>query len=370
MGRPNTRGDDVRFTVRVLASTLNVELDDSLSTEARARILEQWAHLRVTPTPSSRTMRLQLSSDSWRPEAGIEAVLAGDDASAPDILASYLTLAGLREISGQVFLFHAAGLATDDGSVIAFVGPSGRGKTTASQALGRTLGYVTDETVAFDAEGTVTPYPKPLSIGHRPTPKVLYPPAELGLTVATGPLRLGALVLLEREPGRADTAVEHVPLLDALSELAPQSSSLWKMPSALSRLAELVGRTGGVRRVRYGDAQQLPAIVPQILDAHAPDEDPFEPLDVVEAEPGAGRVSRASFADAVLQGSRLVVLGSQGLHVLDGIGPAVWLAADGVSVEAVQQRVDELIGGAPAGVDAAAAISQTIDQLRANQLLH
>jgi hypothetical protein len=361
----------VQFTVRVLASTLKVELDDSLSAEARARILDQWAHLRVTDRgEGAASMRLRLSGDSWQAEAGLEEVVAADAASAPDTLASHLTLFGLRELSGHAFLFHAAGLATDDGSVIALVGPSGRGKTTASQALGQTFGYVTDETVAFDVEGIVTSYPKPLSIGHRPTPKVLYPPAELGLTVATGPLRLGALVLLEREPGRADVLIEHVPLVDALPELAPQSSSLWKMPSALSRLAGLVGRTGGVRRVRYGDAQQLPPMVGQILDARAPDEEVFEPLEVLEAEGGAGLVARAPFTEAVVQDGRLVVLGPQGLHVLEGIGPAVWLAADGVSVDTIEQRVDELVGSAPDGVDGKTAITQAIDQLRANRLLH
>ena len=359
----------MQFAVRVLASTVTVDLDDSLPDDVRDRIVEQWAHLREEePREPTTVMRLRMHDVPRIFEGDHEDVAVVDATSAPDALASRITLFGLRELSGHAFLLHAAGLATDDGSVIALVGPSGRGKTTASRALGQSMGYVTDETVAFDADGIVTPYPKPLSIGRRPTPKVLYPPAEMGLTVTESPLRLGALVLLERETGRSDVSIEHVPFVDALAELAPQSSSLWKMPSALSRLADLIARTGGVRRVRYGDAEQLPAVVSQILAARAVPEQ-LDAVQVAEADPDAGPLARAPYADAMACDDRLVVIGADGLRVLTGLGPAIWLAADGVSDETMQRRVAEMVGPTPDGVDPEAAIAEAVAQLRENRLL-
>ena len=51
-------------------------------------------------------------------------------------------------------MLHAAGIADADGLVVALVGPSGMGKTTASSYLARHgFGYVTDETVSIGPGG-------------------------------------------------------------------------------------------------------------------------------------------------------------------------------------------------------------------------
>jgi hypothetical protein len=189
------------------------------------------------------------------------------------------------------------------------------------------------------------------------------------MTIAEQPLRIAALVLLEREPERTDVVIESVPLIDALAELAPQSSSLWAVPAALSRLAELIDRTGGVRRVRYGDATQLPAAVTDILAARAPIPDRVETLTVIDPEPRSGTIARAPFSDALDMGDRIVVIAPGGLNVLDGIGPAVWLAADGVPADVLRDRVIELIGTAPDGIDADAAVADAVNQLRELGLL-
>jgi hypothetical protein len=358
----------VRFSVRVLTSTVTIELDASIPVAVQDRILEQWAHLREPASEDAPIVCVcapgtdpdTLPSGDW--------VLAAPE-SAPDDLATRLTLIGLRGLFGRAVLLHAAGLATADGSVIALIGPSGRGKTTASGVLGRTLRYVTDETVAFDVDGTVIPYPKPLSVGRRPAPKVLHAPAEAGLTVAERPLRIGALVLLEREPDRDGVLVESVPFSDAMAEIAPQSSSLSEIPSVLSSLAELIDRTGGVRRVRYADAEQLPDAVPAILSGRASHVEHVEAVRVADAEHGPGRIGRGDFDDAVTADDRLIVLGRRGLHVLDGLGPAIWLAADGVGPEVLRDRVLSLVESPPADVDADAAIDAAVEELRELGLL-
>ena len=51
-------------------------------------------------------------------------------------LSQQVTLAAIEAARGRAWMLHAAGIATPDGQVVVLVGPSGRGKTTASRALG------------------------------------------------------------------------------------------------------------------------------------------------------------------------------------------------------------------------------------------
>src|SRR5690242_4779685 len=98
-------------------------------------------------------------------------------------------------------MLHAAGLASDDGGTVALVAGSGTGKTTAGRLLGRSLGYVSDETIAVEHDLTVRPYAKPLSIVTDPTVptgKHEESPDDLGLRPAAPVLRLAAVAVLER----------------------------------------------------------------------------------------------------------------------------------------------------------------------------
>ncbi|WP_052226370.1 P-loop NTPase family protein [Microbacterium mangrovi] len=353
------------FTVRVLTSAVRVELDESIPADVRAGIAQQWAHLQVPDAPlglEALRVRTVGSPDRGGPA---RSVLVNDPSEAPDTLATELTLVGLRALVGRAFLFHAAGLATRDGSVIALVGPSGRGKTTASRALGQSLAYVSDETVGIRPDGSIIPYPKPLSVGNRPGTKTLYPPDEVGLTVADGALRLGALVLLDRDPDGSGVQVESVDLIDALAELVSQTSSLASVPEPLTTLAALIARTGGVRRVRYAEAGDLCAVVDEILapgEASGRPVTAMHPADDPTAAPGS--IRRAPFAEAVADGDRIAVLSRSRLHVLEGLGSAVWRSADGVSPE--QLRDDVLAGmpPAPEGLDVDAAIEEATAELR------
>ena len=147
-------------------------------------------------------------------------------ANSPEALAqritSEVTIGAIRGLRGEALMLHASAVSLDDGRVIGFVGPSGRGKTTASQALGRFYGYVTDETLAVRVDGSVVPYPKPLSIGSWPGVKVTEPASTLGLRRAPAEsLRLAAIVLLDRRPDVEQPFVESVPIIEALSELVP-----------------------------------------------------------------------------------------------------------------------------------------------------
>ncbi len=177
------------------------------------------------------------------------------------VLTQRITVAAIDALAGRVHLLHAAALA-DPGTGIAhaFVAPGGTGKTTLVRTLGPGFAYVTDETVAVADDLTVSPYPKPLSI--RRTPGSLLkdetPPRALGLTPSAGPVRLGAVWLLDRrEDHDGPPAVRLLDPLDAVVALTQQVSHLAVMDRPLQRLAAVVDAVGGLRRVTYRDATDL-----------------------------------------------------------------------------------------------------------------
>jgi protein-tyrosine-phosphatase len=185
-------------------------------------------------------------------------------------LAGAVTVRAIDQRAGEVIMLHAAGLALPDGRVVAFVAPSGTGKTTLSRTLGKAFGYVSDETVVINFDGTVTPYPKPLSVirsGHH-LKRQLSPDAE-GLLVAPSGLRLARIVLLTREPDAVSPVIEDVPLLPGIAELSAQVSYLPRLAEPLRSLARVIERTGGLARVTYAEASDLIDLVPVLAGGEA-----------------------------------------------------------------------------------------------------
>jgi hypothetical protein len=88
----------------------------------------------------------------------------GNEASRDYGLATDVTFAALMATAGRRVNLHAGGVSDVRRRVLAVVAPSGTGKTTATIALARRLGYVSDETVSIDPAGIVAPHPKPLSV--------------------------------------------------------------------------------------------------------------------------------------------------------------------------------------------------------------
>lgn len=290
-------------------------------------------------------------------------------------LSQQVTLAAIEAARGRAWMLHAAGVATPDGQVVVLVGPSGRGKTTASRALGAVYGYVSDETIAIDDDGRVWPYRKPLSVIEEPAqPKTQLAPSALGLLpLPDAQLRVAAVVLLERDPEHAgEPEVQITDVGDALSGLVSQTSFLHDQPAALRFIAALAEATGGIRTVRYREASTLPALIPALARPGATIAVPEKPLHVTP-DPGpqqAGpRFSRVEVADEVGldDPDRIALLTirddrSGHVTVLGGIAPAVWRAADGATlsqlVHAAVAAYDE-----PEGFDARAAVLVAVGQL-------
>jgi hypothetical protein len=226
--------------------------------------------------PAHRTLRVRWDDAAEAPaEASGPAMLAGSDLpSLMDRLTPMLTWLALTERRDDLVMFHACAVADPEtGHAVALYGPSGTGKTTLARTLCTDLVYLSDETAAVDADLDVVAYPKPLSLlpASGAGLKDQVSPGALGLLRATDrryPLR--GLLQLRRDPAHAGPpTVEPLAVVDALPELVAQTSYTRDMERPLHRLADLVRRTGGARRVTYAESETLRPVVRAVLDGEA-----------------------------------------------------------------------------------------------------
>jgi hypothetical protein len=346
-----------RLLVDALGTT--VELDLTGASEALdAEVRLAWRDAETADAVAGPPEHTIVVADRTR--ASNEQVLAE--------LSQRVTLAAIEARKGELWMLHATGLALPDGRVIAFVGPSGRGKTTAARALGTRYGYVTDETVGIDlSTGRVLPYRKPLSIIEKPGHKTQRAPSSLGL--APPPprdLHLAAVVVLDRrDDAPLEPVVDELDLGDVLDELVSQTSHLTALPNPLQSIAAFLSKLGGVRRVTYREAESIIELVePLAITGEAM---PWHPVEV-GASTMAG-YTRTGVIDAIEldDPDRLIVLqldhaGVGTVRLLGGIAPALWSAADGASrADLVAAAVAR--HGRPDGVDVEAAVDAAVAEL-------
>lgn len=294
-------------------------------------------------------------------------------------LSTDVTLAALEARAGELLILHAAGLATADGHVVALVGASGRGKTTASRVLGREFGYVSDESVGIAADGAVLPYRKPLSlIENDHITKVQRSASELGLRpLPEAPLRLAALVLLERRDDVNPPTLDRVDVAEGIVGLAQQASYLGRMQSPLHTLAAHIEAVAGVHRLTYSDASSLRPFIER-LGAHTPVAPRMQPRShafgapavVPQTSPGAGpNFQRVPVLDTMaVEGGRLALLvrddeRSTRVVVLDGIAPTLWYCTAQPASLAVLVRSAVAVHGDPGGGEAPALVASTVAAL-------
>ncbi|WP_173921762.1 hypothetical protein [Agromyces sp. Marseille-P2726] len=375
------------FNVRALASTVRIELDDSLSQADREAIKAHWVDL-VPDGEDEADLVIRAGLGVHSVSAGTQVVKADSPTSLAQRITTEVTLGAIGGLRGGALMLHASAVALDDGRVIGFVGPSGRGKTTAARALGRSYGYVTDETLAVRADGSVIAYPKPLSIGSRPGVKTTEPASMLGLRGAPADnLRLVALVLLDRRPEADQPFVESVQIVDALAELVPQTSHLSALEHPLRTLTEAILSTGGVRRIVYSEASTLPTLMDEVLSEVDNDTPMLTDISSMsqrgcegllgpaETRPGAsasnqpGAYWRATCLDALLVDDALIVLVPGKAVVLVGIGPTLWLAADGLTESKLLEVALRAFPEPPAGVDVAEVVARALASMVEMQIL-
>ncbi|WP_246857282.1 PqqD family protein [Pseudarthrobacter sp. NIBRBAC000502770] len=289
-------------------------------------------------------------------------------------LTSRLTVSAILANAGELTMLHACGVGDPGtGAVVALVAKSGTGKTTAASVLARTYGYVTDETVAIAWDGSVVPYPKPLSVKQEAgAPKRQAGPDEFGLQPAPAMPFIQSIVLLDRVQGERPAApvLKRVPLADALLALIPESSSQAEFVDPLQSLCRLIESVRGVWQVTYSEAADLPAALEPLFQLQARPEPEWEP--VAEEHPQraplpAGCIRRRAPKDAVKIGSDLLVMLDQDIVRLSGIGPAIWEACSGpVGLDQLTEHVAK-VHGKPEGYRA--AVAQAVEQLIATSIL-
>ena len=181
------------------------------------------------------------------------------------VLTQRITLGAIDASAGRSLMLHAACLADPaTGAAAAFVAPGGTGKTTLVKTLGPGRWYVTDETTVILEDGSVLPYPKPLSVRRRPDSpfKDETPPSAVGLQPAQGDVHLAALCILQRDDRHdGPPVVETLPTLDGLVALVPQTSHLPELTRPLQRVAALCESLGGVHRITYRESAEVAGIV-------------------------------------------------------------------------------------------------------------
>ncbi len=293
---------------------------------------------------------------------------AGARASMLMRLSQQVTLAAIDAGRRELWMLHAAGVATDAGDVVVFVGPSGRGKTTASRVLGQSFGYLSDETIGIELDGRVRVYRKPLSIIEDPAqPKAERAPSSIGLLpIPDADLSVRAIVLLDRQPDHDGAPViAEVDLGDALAELVAQTSYLPDLEAPLRFIAAVTAAVGGIRSVTYREAVDLPAIIPGLVVGEAvvpvvPDASPAEPSTPRPVTPSEGpHFTRVTPRDelALEDPDRVAVLTVDAqergtVHVIAGIAPALWRAAGqshGSTLEELTEAALAAYGEPPVG---------------------
>lgn len=373
------------FTVSALNARVRVVIENgSLSPAEFDELLDVWAWCgsreNASETPVDATIRRAIrlpgetrpkgvGGDDWATSSSFRALA--------DHLATEVTSAAIEAARGHLLMLHAAALAEPDtGRVLAFVGPSGTGKTTLSRALGGRLHYLSDETTGIAPDFRIAPYPKPLSlrVDADGRPKRQVAPSSMGLLPAVSPpYRLHRVVVLHR---RADAPrhplIEPLTVTAAIAAVTAEVSHLRALEAPMERLALACSAGGGAVRVTYCEAGDINAVLDELLAERRPTA-AWQRVDTAlatDARTFAERaVRRLPVADAIADDAAVAVFRNGVVRLLAGIGPVVWSAASHPTT--ARELTDAVIArfGEPDGVAAEAVVDAAIDELVAADVL-
>lgn len=172
-----------------------------------------------------------------------------------DTLEAHLDHLIASEASQDIFVH--AGVVAWDGRAIVIPGPSMSGKTMLVAALlhaGAT--YYSDDYAVLDENGSVHPFPRPLSLRHANGERRKAEPAEFGAPVGEHPLAVGLVADTAYQPGaswRARTLTPGQALLALLKNTVPAQT---RTRAALPVLGKVVLRATAIR-ARRGEAEEM-----------------------------------------------------------------------------------------------------------------
>lgn len=203
----------------------------------------------------------------------IDAIVSRDVDALMSALTPRVTRDAINLQAGKLLMLHACAVANvESGDTVAFVGPSGMGKTTLALTLGKTFGYVTDETVAIRPDNSVVHYAKPLSLKREFTTMVKdqVSPTAFWLNSAPPRLTIKSIVILDRQSDFAgEPVLTEVDLLQGIADIAEEISYLSEMDHPLQRLASIVEAGGGFKRLTYRQADDVVPLIAKLLGVTA-----------------------------------------------------------------------------------------------------
>jgi hypothetical protein len=324
-------GDVPPLHVRAMGVTVRIMVPDQ---ESHDRLARQWSRAFV---PLDAGDEVVATISAYEGDA--------DNESVRDYgVTTRVTMAALRATAGRRINLHAGGVADDEGRLLALVAPSGTGKTTATRALSAHLGYVSDETVSIDPDGTVYPHPKPLSVlpdeGAK-YEKAQLSPDDVGLLPTPVSPRLARVVVLHRGVEGA-RGLAPLPISQALLQVVEQSSSLSQLPRPLRALVGLVIECGGVWALTYDEiTDHVEELVGFLAETPGTPRTPGTPprppamvwhdgqesFPLAPAEHGVPgpMLARLPFAEAVEIDDDLVVLTESHAWLLAELTRTIWL---------------------------------------------
>lgn len=327
------------------------------------------------PDHEPRVVRATLLAPEGEPEPASAWTRGDNDVRDrdPRRLLQRLTQSVTHEVisarTGELLMLHAAGLADPDtGATAVFVAPGNTGKTTLSRTLGPNRRYLSDETVGIRRDGTVVPYPKPLSVRRSDWRGVKdeTAPGDVGLQAPEVEPWLAGIVLIRRDEDHVGPpSVERLDVLDAVIALTPESSGFMRTDAPLHWVAEVLDRTGGAVRVTYAEVADLEPLVAKICSRNSPwgsgpiglpsaGSEGMRPAGSEGMQP-AGSSGCASPAATVLRtvpahdelhkdGESLVLLDGQ-VRRMSPIGTVIRASAQqGATVERLAEVLEEIFG--------------------------
>jgi hypothetical protein len=357
-------GPDVEsLYLRVMGVVVEVVPKDE---EMRARLAHQWSRavVDVAALPQSQ------------PRAGRKVHPMHGPLETEDLrdyeLTTQVTLAALEATAGDRLNLHAGALADDEGRVLAIVGPSGAGKTTATRVLAAEFHYLSDETASVAPDRVVLPHPKPLSVvldPERPRHKEQMSPDDLGLGPTPESGVLTRLVVLHRG-GEGPRGLVRLDPVDGALQIVEQSSSLDLLPTPLPTLFGLIRECGGIFALEYDEIGDHVGELQRLLASDLepdPDLDPDLELvphprtDAALVDVGSDRLQRTPWVDAVEVGDDVVVLVGRRAVRLAGLLGTLWvLLSEPCTVDELVAGAERLHGEHP---DAVALVKEAVSAL-------
>jgi coenzyme PQQ synthesis protein D (PqqD) len=259
---------------------------------------------------------------------------------------------------------HAAAVATSKAAAL-LPGSSGSGKTTlCARLLQRGAAYLSDDSVALDANGSVLGYPKALGFkvgtwrqfldaglddldqgpGWQPVWQI--PPSRLGAASVdrADPTTIVVPRFVEGASLRVDPMTRVASATAILEQV--QNLLIFGVPAALELIGALVSRCSS-HAVIYGDARDAAPAVLDLIEAAESGGAPYQLVPagtfdgaVSQPHPAAG-VTALCFADGAL----LVKVESGEFAGVDRIGSVVWPLLDGNrSIASIAAELGPLFG--------------------------